>query len=172
MTATMAGPPAEREPSMDMIIHEQFVDLALGNLRFCGWSAECFGQGQLSQAARDVLKHYTDEQGRPTPIRWMPDIIAVRAQRAKVALIDVKTRSLRYPHSWAVNEHCLQSLEVFGKTMLVPVYFLMDDWTVRTPEEVWTGEQKPDTKYPGQHFRRVTTSMLCSTFETVFGKSS
>ena len=54
-------------------------------LRGKGWTAEPFGQGLLTDKMRDALKQVRP----PTPVRWMPDVIAVKGSR--VLLLDAKT---------------------------------------------------------------------------------
>jgi Holliday junction resolvase len=63
------------------IAHERAV---ADRVRQAGWLCEPFGQALLSEAMRQALRH----SGR-TPVRWMPDLIAVRAR--DVLFIDAKT---------------------------------------------------------------------------------
>jgi hypothetical protein len=64
------------------------VELA-GGLVARGWDVCEFGQGQLSDDAHAALRNFKDTFGRPSGIRWLPDLLAWRGDQ--VYMIDAKS---------------------------------------------------------------------------------
>ena len=68
------------------------VELAEG-LRARGWNVSEFGQGQLSDEAHLALRDFRDTYGRPSMIRWLPDLLAWRGD--SVYMIDAKSETAK-----------------------------------------------------------------------------
>lgn len=66
------------------------TELAAG-LQARGWEVCEFGQGQLSDAAHEALRGWRDTFGRPSLIRWLPDLLAWRD--SDVYMIDAKSET-------------------------------------------------------------------------------
>lgn len=101
-----------------------------------GWRAFPFGQSQLPDECRDLLRRYEDGSRRPCLIRWMPDVIAfnVQTRRTYVALIDAKVCGDR--PNYAVEMSAAETAEAFTDRLYTPTFFVFDDWRVMTPREV------------------------------------
>ena len=68
----------------------KFERTVVDALRVHGWIAEPFGQGQLSESVRAILRQVK------TPARWMPDIIGCKRYpvRTLTVFVDAKAGEL------------------------------------------------------------------------------
>ena len=108
----------------------------LDRLRSKGWEAELFGQALLPEPIRDHLKRFEDSYRHPTLLRWMPDIIAAckhTISRSYVCLIDAKTCNDR--PNYAIEVSAIDSMDVFTERLLMPSFFVFEDWRVLTARE-------------------------------------
>ena len=102
-----------------------------------GWTAYKFGQGLLPEDCRDRLRRYEDGARRPSLIRWMPDILAIRDAsntRPFVALIDAKLAGSTPNH--AVELSALETAEIYVDRFFTPTFFVFSDWSVLTPRDI------------------------------------
>lgn len=96
-------------------------------LRDRGWVADLFGQGQLTEYWRTMLTGYRDSYGRPTLVRWMPDIIAAReGDPASLAFIDAKT-GMASTGNYSVEINAHQAARAFENLLYIPVFFVWED---------------------------------------------
>jgi hypothetical protein len=100
------------------------------------WEAELFGQALLPESMRDHLKRFEDSYRHPSLLRWMPDIIAAckhTLSRSYVCLIDAKTCDGR--PNYAIEISAIDSMDVFTDRLLVPSFFVFDDFKVLTARD-------------------------------------
>jgi len=106
--------------------HEALCGLIKMDLRRKGWFAESFGQEQLSAAMRMALQSCTDWEGRPTGLRWLPDLIAVGGPLA--VLIDAKSgERWRTTGNVCVEKAALDAAVRFSHALKIDVYFIFTD---------------------------------------------
>jgi hypothetical protein len=86
-----------------------------------GWTCEAFGQGMLSETMRDVLKVHR------TPIRWMPDLIAVRDE---VLLIDAKYELRTDTPNFSIECSAIDAHQRWSIALAVPIVYVFADFTV------------------------------------------
>ncbi len=109
----------------------------IARLQEMGWPAFPFGQGLLPEECRQRLKRYTNSQGLPCLIRWMPDIITYRDMddgTSLVALIDAKTCPDR--PNYSIEIKAIETMEIYKDKFHTPTFFVFDDWMVLTPRRV------------------------------------
>lgn len=99
-----------------------------------GWLAAPFGQAQIPEAMRRHLVGWQDEYGRPTLLRWAPDIIATHEATGRVCLIDAKTDDSDTPN-YAVEVHAVDAGLAIVQHLFTPVYYVWRSGTL-TPEVV------------------------------------
>jgi len=107
-----------------------FEDKVAAALTERGWLAERFGQGQLSEGMRNVIKRVN------TPTRWMPDIIAAKQFRAKARLIFVDAKSgeaWRNTGNHDIETAALEAAEGWEQFSGCPVYFVCSNGETITP---------------------------------------
>lgn len=146
--------------------HEAFVRVLL---QIRGWTAEPFGQGQLTDAMRDHLRNID------TAVRWMPDIIAAKrfANRTLVAFIDAKAgdrwkETSNHDIEISALKAAEKWIELSGEQC--PYYFVFGDTGVLTPEDV-RGLGRRGSYYgngSGTPFLLVPAS-ACRPFDGAFG---
>jgi hypothetical protein len=107
-----------------------------------GWLAFPFGQGQLPDDCRDVLRQIEDACGRPLLIRWMPDIIAVCPSRPFAALIDAK-KANDTTDNLAIECDAIAVATIYADHFFTPTFFVFDSGAVLTPRQAtqrgWLG---------------------------------
>lgn len=131
------------------------------------WRAERFGQGQLSQEMRDIIRLVD------TPTRYMPDIIAAKrfAAQTRLVFVDAKAgEKYRQTGKHDVETAALEAAELWEKYSRCEVYFVFTNGDTVTPNVF------RELGQPGR-FRGVgsgTPFLLipctaCWGFDTVFG---
>lgn len=105
----------------------------LAGLHAQGFKAYPFGQGQLPKDFRIALHEYTDHLGRPSLMRWFPDIIA--AKSPVVVVLDVKAEN-RSTENYAIECKALEACEAFQDRLFTPYWFIFPDLRVMTSEIV------------------------------------
>lgn len=108
--------------------HKWEQDVA-ATIRQYGWGCEPFGQGQLSDNARGILRHVQ------TPLRWIPDLIAYR-DPYDVALFDCKWGRTDTPN-WSIEIAAVESDINFFEFCGLPIYYVWPDYTCSTPDSVF-----------------------------------
>jgi hypothetical protein len=119
-----------------------------------GWDTTLFGQAQIPENFRDVLRDYEDSYGRPSLIRWLPDLLATRS--GQICLIDAKTDSGSTPN-YAVELDALRVGKAIVDHMFTPVYYVWPDGNVLTPRLV---EQKVNRQMDGKNAKGSRTTFL------------
>lgn len=119
-----------------------------------GWSVTPFGQAQIPEAFRTVLRDYEDSYGRPSRIRWLPDHIAARP--GQLCLIDAKTERSD-TSNYAVELDAFEVGKLIVDHMFTPVYYVWRDGGVMTPRIV---EQKVNRQLDGKNANGSRTSFL------------
>lgn len=105
-------------------------------LRNRGWLAAEFGQAQIPAEMRRYLADWVDEYGRPTLLRWTPDIIATHPESGRVCLIDAKTDdSGTQSANYAIECHAVDAGIAIVQHLYTPVYYVWRTGTL-TPEVV------------------------------------
>lgn len=136
-----------------------------------GWHAELFGQAQLSEKSRDLLKSYVDHRFQPTLLRWLPDIIAGcnrPGYKSYVCLIDAKACDEKYAN-YSIERDALDAVTCLTDRMGMPCFFVFNDWKVLTARDIrLRGEFGPRP-----HFGSGTPYLLVSrdfgrSFSSVF----
>ena len=114
------------------------VELAEG-LVARGWQVCEFGQGQLDDNAHQALRSWTDTYGRPSLIRWLPDLLAWRDRL--VYMIDAKSETAKN----AASDNVAIELDAFAvglsieKVLNTPMLYVWKAGaaTPRTIENRW-----------------------------------
>lgn len=138
-------------------------------LRNRGWTAEKFGQGQLTEELRNHLRRV------PTYVRWLPDIIAGRQHphTTHIIFIDAKggttyQRTGNHDIQTTALEAAERWIEFTNHTC--HYFYVFDDWSVSTPGDVrencWDGRYVGNGS--GTPFKLFPTSITKS-FDAVFG---
>jgi hypothetical protein len=148
----------------------QLEQRVIAGLRARGWLAYPFGQAQIPEDGRDVLRRYMDDARRPSLLRWMPDIIALREdQRPELALIDAKNSG---GPRYAIETRSIEAAEVFVAELHTPVFFVCEDGGVLTPRDVrergFPGPVKDTTGGSGTPYVLVE-KRWASNFNDIFG---
>lgn len=119
-----------------------------------GWQTTTFGQAQIPDGFRSVLRDYEDSYGRPSLIRWLPDLLATRS--GQLCLIDAKTdRGGTQNH--AVELDALRVGKAIVDHMFTPVYYVWPNGDVLTPRLV---EQKVNRQLDGKNAKGSHTTFL------------
>jgi hypothetical protein len=132
-----------------------------------GWRAERFGQGQLSEEMRDIIRRVN------TKVRYMPDVIAARTFAAKTKLIFVDAKAgekWQETKNHDIETAALEGAEKWQEFSECPVYFVFTSGDTITPQDF------RELATPGR-FRGVgsgTPFLLvpraaCTRFDAVFG---
>lgn len=140
----------------------------IAGLESRGWFAWAFGQEQIPEQGRDILRRYKDDAHRPSLIRWMPDILALReTHRPQVALIDAKGGD---GPRYAIETRSLEAAEIFVGRLHTPVFFVCRGGGVLTPRDIrergWPGPES--TKGSGTPYLLVD-KRWAQKFDAVFG---
>lgn len=104
-----------------------------------GWLAAPFGQAQVPQDMRSHLRRWRDNYGRPTLLRWTPDIIAVKPDADPfVCLIDAKTESEKNRDSdnYSVEVNAVDAGLAIVRDWHTPLFYVWKDAGVLTPQSV------------------------------------
>lgn len=101
-------------------------------LRSAGWLAAPFGQALIPEDMRRHLSTWRDSYGRPTLIRWMPDVIAAHPARRAVCLLDAKTEHSDTAY-YAVEVHAVEGGLSIVQHWNTPVFYIWPDGGVMTP---------------------------------------
>jgi hypothetical protein len=128
-------------------LHELAV---MERLRQAGWIAEPFGQGQLSDPFRRLLKQFETTAHQPTLIRWLADIIAGRevgTDRSSVVLVDAKCCNGR--PNYAIELSAIETAEVFCNQLYTPTVYVFDDFHCLTPREARQRGRQGNDPAPG-----------------------
>jgi hypothetical protein len=141
----------------------------IGGLERRGWLAYPFGQAQIPEEGRALLRAYKDDAHRPSLIRWMPDIIALRdVDKPSVVLIDAKTGS---GPRYAIEKASVEAADVFVRRLYTPVFFVCGDGGVLTPREVRDrGHHGPITENGSGTPYWLVEKHWAATFDDVFGE--
>jgi hypothetical protein len=130
------------------MFERQVVD----RLNASGWSAWQFGQAQLPDECRQRLRQFVDFARRPSLIRWMPDIIALRdlsKGRSFVALIDAKTGDSDKPN-YALELSAIETACIYTDQLYTPTFFVFADWLVLTPRDARQRGRSGPEPQPGR----------------------
>jgi hypothetical protein len=114
-----------------------FEGEVIERLNTSGWQAFHFGQTQLPEECRNLLRRFEDSSRRPCLIRWLPDIITFRTYaggRVFVALIDAKACGDR--PNYAIEMSAQETAEALTDQLFTPTFFVFDDWKVMAPRDV------------------------------------
>lgn len=161
-----------QERLADAMRHEDAVIEALKSRDFL---ADRFGQGQLPEHQRDHLRLYRDQGKYPTPVRWMPDIIASKkfANRSIVIFVDAKAGN-RYEQTGRHDLEIAAIESAMGWAMYsrCPAYFVFQDFRVATPEDVLEHGQQGQFRGSGSGTPFLLIPVdVCRPFDDVFGTS-
>lgn len=110
--------------------HESAV---LDALRRRGWTAELFGQGQLSEGVRNLLRRTR------SPVRWMPDIVACRQFPSKTLVVFVDAKSgerWRDTGNHDIEVAAVNAALAFHEFSECPVYYVFADYGVLSPAQI------------------------------------
>lgn len=107
---------------------EEWELALIEQLEECGWLADRFGQAQIRDDMRKYLRRW------PTPLRWLPDILAIHPGNGRHCLIDAKTdQSKRTTDNYAVEVSVVDTGELFIRNLGTPVFYVWPDGGVMTP---------------------------------------
>lgn len=140
----------------------------LRSLKLRGWTAEPFGQGQLSEDIRAVLRT------QPTHVRWMPDIIAAKvySAKARVVFIDaIAGEKFRETGNHDIESAALDAAEQWIKySNDLPYYFVFHNGDTATPSMVRELSQPGSWRGNGSGTPFVLFPVIsCQSFDAVFG---
>lgn len=131
------------------------------------WRAEKFGQGQLSEEMRDIIKRVN------TRVRYMPDVIAARTFTARTRLIFVDAKAgdkWRETGNHDIETAALEGAEKWEQYSECPMYFVFTSGDTITPADfrslATTGRFKGVGS--GTPFM-LAPRTACSGFDAVFG---
>lgn len=104
--------------------HELWVKQELNLIT--GWQAEPYGQALLSEDMRRALRRCRTLAGRKAPVRWMPDIIAVRSP--EVRFIDAKAgQKWEATGNHDIEADALQAALRWSDALSADVWFIFTD---------------------------------------------
>lgn len=117
-----------------------FEDAVIEKLRECGYLADRFGQGQLPERQRALLRFHD------TQVRWMPDIACSRrfAKSSLFMFLDAKAGDtyLRTGNH-DIEKASLDALVEWKRFSKLPTFIITSDWKVHDPERIlnlcWSG---------------------------------
>jgi hypothetical protein len=103
------------------------------------WNACKFGQALIPKDCADGLRHHLDKYGRPSLLRWLPDVLACHNQRGAF-LFDAKTtnKSNKTTTNYAIEQASVETANAIQESMFQPTYFVFEDMkilSVRTIKE-------------------------------------
>lgn len=132
-----------------------------------GWRAERFGQGQLSEEMREIIRRVN------TPSRYMPDVIAAKqfSARTRLVFVDAKAgEKYRETGKHDIEAAALEGAEMWEAYSRCEVYFVFTNGDTITPK-VFRELAEPG-RYrgvgSGTPFLLVPRT-VCERFDTVFG---
>ena len=153
-----------------MAIAQAHEDAVRDHLVEFGWTVEPFGQALLTAPCRLALRSWKDRDGKPTLVRWLPDLIAYRHSKCwSVALVDAKSEVSKHANH-AVEQASVDCDRVISTSLNVPTYYVFDDFGVATPDDVVSWGHIHNgigTKGSGTPFYLVAKS-ACRRFDDVF----
>lgn len=138
-----------------------------------GWTAEPFGQSLLSADIRGQMRRVSP----PTPVRWMPDIIATKPRLTRMALVFIDAKAgeaYQTTGNYDIEAAALETAErwsTFARSC--HFFFVFDDLGVLTPRTV-RDHGRIGTfrgRGSGTPFVLVDTGHAVS-FDAVFGRTS
>lgn len=144
-----------------------FEDKVVAALTERGWLAERFGQGQLSEEMRSMIRSVE------TAVRWMPDIIAARRFEALTKLVFVDAKA---GERWRdTGNHDIEAAALIGAELWrdysgCETYFVFSDGGVVTPATF--REFCEPGRYRGNGSGTpfyVARRFICQRFDAVFG---
>ena len=97
--------------------HEKNV---CARIRSLGWQCEPFGQALLSEPMREALRRFK------TPVRWMPDLIAVRDE---ILFVDAKSEQRRDTPNFSVECASWESDKRWSIALAAPVVYVFADFS-------------------------------------------
>lgn len=144
--------------------HEEKVAAALVER---GWRAERFGQGQLSDEMRDIIRRVD------TATRYMPDVIAAKQFPAMTRLIFIDAKAgekWRETGNHDIEKAALEGAEKWEAFSGCPLYFVFTNGDTIAPR-VFRELSKPG---PYRGVGSGTPFLLaprsaCSRFDAIFG---
>jgi hypothetical protein len=148
-------------------VAKEFEQKVIAELTLRGWLAEPFGQGQLSDEMREIIRRVN------TPVRWMPDIICAKRLTATTSLrfIDAKAGDKwRETGNHDIEAAALDGAEKWESMSGCPVHFVFNDGGVISPT-VFRELAAPGTFRglgSGTPFLLVTRE-ACQRFDAVYG---
>lgn len=149
----------------DAVVFERKVLAALADR---GWSAEPFGQGQLTDGMHDLIRAIN------TPVRWMPDIIAAKkfANRNVLIFVDAKAgEKWRETGNHAIETAAVETAAAWAEFSHCPTWFAFSDGSVTTPDRIKTlgipGSFRGSGS--GTPFLLIGTA-ICEPFDAIFGQ--
>lgn len=146
-------------------LHEQAV---LNEIRCRGWIAEPFGQGQLPERVRDLLRKHSS-----TLVRWMPDIIAMKQfpNGMQLRFVDAKAgNKWETTGNHDVEIKALESADAFYSYAKAPVYFVFTDMGAAAPEDIWdVGWQGPNYGNGSGTPYLLFPAAVCRPLDATFG---
>jgi hypothetical protein len=149
-----------------LVFERQVLDALLRR----GWSAEPFGQGQMSNAIHDLIR------GIPTHARWMPDIIAAKKFAARTMLIFVDAKSgerWRETGRHDIETAAVEAADAWADYSQSPTYFVFPDGGVTTPERVKAMAMPGKFRGNGSGTPFVLLdTRICEPFDAIFGPAS
>ena len=104
-----------------------------GRLSSWGWDVSAFGSGLLDDPVRTALKVFRDDYGRPSGLRWLPDLVASRDGR--VVLVDAKAERVN-TDNYAIPQRALEVGRVLVDRLHTPLFYVWPDGGVLTPDTV------------------------------------
>lgn len=156
-----------REFERRLEVATAFEDKVVAALIERGWRAERFGQGQLSEEMREIIRRVN------TPTRYMPDIIAARPCPAgtRLSFVDAKAgEKWRETGNHDIETAALEGAEMWESYSRCEVFFVFSDGGTITPKVY------RELATPGR-FRGVGSGTpfvlvpraACMRFDAVFG---
>ena len=99
------------------------------------WKAAPFGQALLPEDMRKALRRCKTLDGRKTPVRWMPDIIAIRG--TEVRFIDAKAGDRwKTTGNHDIEADALQAAVQWSAALSADVWFIFADGSGATARQL------------------------------------
>jgi hypothetical protein len=132
-----------------------------------GWRAERFGQGQLSEEMREIIRRVN------TPTRYMPDVIAAKQASARTRLVFVDAKAgekWRETGKHDIEAAALDGAELWESYSRCEVFFVFTNGDTITPK-VFRELAEPG-RYRGVGSGTpflLVPRVACERFDDVFG---
>lgn len=134
-----------------------------------GWQVIPFGQAQLTTDCRNALRRWRGTDGKPSLVRWLPDLLAYTTEATpSVALVDAKG-SISRTANHSVEIASIKCDLVISQRLNTPTYYVFEDFGVLTPDEVvqYGSPGPPPRNGSGTPYYLVAKS-ACHSFYDVF----